>query len=371
MTRGRAAARTHGRMVPADERGPQMRRWRPRAVSGIVGRVRAPRRMPFLQVVKTSVAAVLAWVVADLTIAEQPPIFAAIAALLVVQPSVNQSIARALERSFGVVVGVIVASLIAFAAGSAAWLILLAVVVALVLAWALRLSPGTSNQVPISAMLVLALGAATPVYAIDRVLETVIGALVALVVNLLIVPPVLVAPARREVAELAEQVAAAMERLAVAVSTETDRGAIDGLLIEVRLLRPMLERSTAAVAAARESLTLNPRGARHRDEVDRLDGATATLEIVTRRVMGMTRAVRDHIDPTLHREPIMARIATELRRAAHDVRMRFVESSAPGVDTDPLLTTPLIVLAPHPQHWVLIGALLQDLRRVHEEVAGE
>ena len=42
-------------------------------------------------------------------------------------------------------------------------------------AWALRSTPGTANQMAISALLVLALSTGTASYGIDRIVETVIG----------------------------------------------------------------------------------------------------------------------------------------------------------------------------------------------------
>src|SRR3546814_2655653 len=82
------------------------------------------------------------------------------------------------------------------------------------------MTPCTTNQVAISAVLVLALGTATPGYAFDRVLETLIGAVIGFVVNLAIVPPVAVAPAREKTHALGEETAAALDRLAAARSEE-------------------------------------------------------------------------------------------------------------------------------------------------------
>ncbi|KTS03159.1 membrane protein, partial [Microbacterium testaceum] len=172
---------------------------------------RTKRRVPFLQVAKSAIATVAAWLVAGWLVQGPPPIFAAIAALLVVQPSINQSLTRAVERSVGVVVGVVIASLLGIALGSPTWVILLSAGVALVIAWALRMSPGATNQVAISAILVLALGTATPNYALDRVLETLIGALVGIIVNVALVPPVLVPPAREKLEVLGRELAAALE----------------------------------------------------------------------------------------------------------------------------------------------------------------
>ena len=123
------------------------------------------------------------------------PIFAAIAALLVVQPSVNLSLAKGIERSLGVVIGVVLASGATLLFGHAMWVVLGIIVVSLLLAWALQLTPGSScrfRSVRCSSWR----WAQTPGYAASRVLETVIGAVIGLIVNVVVVPPVLLAPAR-------------------------------------------------------------------------------------------------------------------------------------------------------------------------------
>jgi hypothetical protein len=87
----------------------------------------------------------------------------------------------------------------------------------------------------------------------------------------------------------------------------------------------------------------------------------------------MARAVRDHWHPGLTQEPAVAGIAEELRRAAHDLRL-LVEPggdiAAAGRDL-PALTRPLVVATPPTRDWIMIGALLEDLRRVREEISGE
>jgi hypothetical protein len=83
-------------------------------------------------------------------------------------------------------------------------------------------------------------------------------------------------------------------------------------------------------------------------------------------------------------------IAEDLRRAAHDVRLlaRTTEEALPGArasrvpdttgghptgvghDDGPALTSPVSVPRPDPDNWVLVGSLLEDLRRVREEIIG-
>ena len=129
---------------------------------GITATFRAAKRAAFLQVAKTAIATIAAWLVAGWLIPGSLPVFAAIAALLVVQPSVNQSFGKAIERTVGVILGVLIASGLSWAFGQATWVIIVAIAVSLLIAWALKMTTMTSNQVAISAILVLALGAGSP-----------------------------------------------------------------------------------------------------------------------------------------------------------------------------------------------------------------
>ena len=344
--------------------------WRVRFVSS----VQTTARQPLLQVLKTSIAAIVAWLLCGVLLGQPLPIFAAIAALLVVQPSVNQSLAKGVERSIGVIGGVVLAYVVGFYLGHSSWIVLAVIVLALLLAWAFKLGPGSANQLPISAMLVLAIGAQSPEYAVDRILETIIGAIVALVVNALIVPPVLLRPAHLAVGRLLRDVAAALEGLADALTAPTSSASVDALLVRARGLRALQATAQAAIASGEESLTLNPRGGRHRRVLQRDVELFGRLSILVTRVLGMIRAVRDNYDDTLADEPTVRDIATELRRAAHDLRLigRDPEGSEPATVTAelPALTAPLAILKPHPTHWILIGSLLEDLRRVREEIMG-
>jgi uncharacterized membrane protein YccC len=324
--------------------------------------IRAAKRAPLLQVAKSAVATAAAWLLASFLIQGPPPVFAAIAALLVVQPSLNQSFAKAVERTVGVVVGVVVAALLGLVLGNGTWVILIAIVAALILAWALRMTSGTGNQVAISAMLVLALGTATPGYAGDRILETLLGAVIGFIVNIAIVPPVALAPARDAVARLAEELAASVDRLADALGSAQTPANLTELLVTARLMRPMRDAADSAIEAAAESLTLNPRGGRNRAELRALQQRLDLLGPIVTQVIGMTRAVVDHYESTVPDDPAVRAIGVQLRRAAHDIRL---SQAGPATTAGAALTAPLVVAEP-PVHWVLVGSLLEDLHRIHE-----
>src|SRR6478736_3174025 len=345
--------------------------------------VRAPQRAPLLHVAKSAVATAPAWVVADL-ITPGPPVFAAIAALLVVQPSVNQSFAKAIERSIGVIAGVVVASVFGIWLGDATWVVILTVTVALLIGWALRMTAGTANQVAISALLVLALSSATPQYAFDRILETLIGAAIGVVVNVALVPPVAVTPAHRAVEALGEGLASALERLADALEHPRTPSELAQLLLDARAVRPALEEADRALAAGADSLMLNPRSRRHRAELVALEAAVERFRPIVTQMSGMTRGYSERYEVDIVDDPAVRAIAEQLHRASHDVRLRVRTTEAPAspgvtradllddegdvlpIDEPPALTAQLQIARPPSVHWILVGSLLEDLRRIHE-----
>jgi uncharacterized membrane protein YgaE (UPF0421/DUF939 family) len=341
----------------------------------LMASLRASSRSPLLQVLKTSVAAIVAWLISTVALGQPLPIFAAIAALLVVQPSVNQSLAKGIERSVGVIFGVILAYGAGILFGHSSWIVLGVIVVSLLFAWALRLSPGSANQIPISAMLVIAIGTNTPGYALNRVIETVIGAVVGLAVNAVIVPPVLLAPAHDTVIGLAERVADTLSTFATALSTPQTGADLSAMLSAARRLPELRNSATDALVRADESLMLNPRRARYRERLERDRDLLDTLGILVTRVTGMARALHDNYDPHLADDVFVASIAVEFDRAAHDLRLLAHETPtvdpAPTTSELPALTAPLTIALPDPDNWILVGSLLEDLRRVREVIIGE
>ncbi|WP_292732619.1 MULTISPECIES: aromatic acid exporter family protein [unclassified Microbacterium] len=337
--------------------------------------LRTAQRSSLLQVAKSAIATVLAWFLAGWLIPGPPPVFAAIAALLVVQPSLNQSFGKALERSVGVIVGVLVASALGLLLGDSVWVVAAAVGIALVLAWALRMTPGTGNQVAVSALLVLALGAATPDYALDRVLETLIGAVIGFAINVLVVPPLSVEPAQRAVRALADELADALDRLAGALGERHSPAQLDALLQQARGMRTSRDAAAAAIASARDSLTLNPRAPRHRAELAVLERSVATLTPIVTQAVGMTRAFHERYDESLRSEPAIAAIAEQLSRAAHDVRFAPGRDAATAPDSAGLepaaLTRPLALVTPSSDHWILVGSMMVDLLRIHHSLVEE
>ena len=343
----------------------------------LVSNLQEKKRTPFLQVAKTAMAALAAWFIASLIFSDQKPIFAAIAALIVVQPSINQSLGKALERSVGTVLGVAIAFGATLAFGASGWIVLVAVIAAIIIAWSLKLTPATASQIALSAMLVLALGTVTPVYALDRILETMLGAVVGIIINALIVPPVALEPANRAISELGVNVAQILEDISAALTRPTSYAVLNEIYLRSRALRAEYNTARATVARAQESLRFNARRNQHSLTIENNMMLMDILAILVTRTMGLSRAVRDHYDDSVIAEKSVRAIAEEFSRAGHDLRLLVRNAGLPAITTPhpdtseiPALTSPITVIKPSLHNWVLIGFLMETLRLVRNEITG-
>src|ERR1700733_2434710 len=151
---------------------------------GVVRPGRVTRGQVFLAA-KTAVAAGLAWAVALAADPHSRPYFAPLAVLLVVQPTVYDSLSRAFQRVAGVVVGVAAALAVSHFLAPSGWSIGIIIFAGLLLGWTSRLGPQGVVQIPVSALLVFLVGRATPGYGGERIIDTLIGAAVAVIAVLL------------------------------------------------------------------------------------------------------------------------------------------------------------------------------------------
>jgi hypothetical protein len=271
-------------------------------------------RIPGIRTAKVTLAAVLAFVVADLMNTTEAPILAPLTAILVVQLTVYQTVAEGLQRILSVLAGVLVAVGLATLAGLSWWSLGAVVAVSLVLGQVLRLGPHTL-EVPISAMLILAVGgAAAPQAAAGRVYETLIGAAIGIVVNLAIVPPVHVGPAGSAVAGLATRLADFLRSLATHLRAGWSRDAAQNWLTAARGLSASVLAADHSLVRAEQSAVLNPRGAEVRLAQPRLRTALTAIEYCTIVVRTLCREIFDrtfYLPPEQEAEvyPPAARVA--------------------------------------------------------------
>jgi hypothetical protein len=263
--------------------------------SEVVGRVRAALfrrgRRPGLRTAKTTLAAVLSFVLAQQLGTSPQPVLAPLTALLVVQLTMYETVASGLQRIASVVAGVLIAVGVATYVGLTWWSLGIVVAASLIIGRLLNLGAHLL-EVPISAMLVLAVGGAEGA-ALDRVYETLIGAGVGIAVNLVIAAPLYVQPANDALGELAERMAAFLRQLADQLSSGWSREAADRMLNEARRLGDEVVHADRTLARAQDSVRFNPRVAQARDALPRLRTGLTGLEHTYVTIRNLCRSLLD------------------------------------------------------------------------------
>ena len=377
-------------------------------LSEALGLLRGRLEGPLLHAVKTAVASGFSWFVTANLLGNQIPVFAPLAAVLTVQVTIWQSVSRGLQRVAGVMVGVLVASAFAHVAGIHAWSIAVVIFVSLLLGRAMRLGTQGSIQVPISALLVLVLGATTGGYGIDRVVDTAIGAACGILVNLAVFPRIHLGEANARVRSLAEGlgslvrgVAAWVDRAEAATGTSPENPAPtsplgdaaaapppedpDSLLVAARLLSDRVTAAARAVGNAEESWRWHPAGRRQRQAVENLHAAIPVLEMVERQVRGIARTAAEAGTRWDLPPPAAAALTQLLIQVASELEGWWPPDQVGGetgaatprgellsADQDGLYEAVLEALrgsGPNPHAAAAAAAIAVDARRIREELS--
>lgn len=246
-------------------------------------------RDAFSQTAKAALASAAAWEVATALLNVPDPVLAPVAALVTVQVTVYQSVWRAIQYSAGIVAGMLAALAIGAGLGVNVLTMSLVVVAGLVLGRTLRL--GTQvNQVAVTALLVLSFGNH---YGYTRVYDSIIGAVVGVIVNFLIAPPAFVRTAAKELADLADDLASLTARVARSVRGEWSHADAQGWLSRSRELSGDARAARKIAQRAEEAVKFHPRRAVHLTEVHRVDEAAIALDHVATQLNSLVRGLSD------------------------------------------------------------------------------
>jgi uncharacterized membrane protein YccC len=212
-----------------------------------------------VQIAKTAAAAVIAWVIAHDLLGIAQPFLAPWAALLTVHATVYRSLARGVQQVVATVLGVVLAFAAgtAFGAGAASLAIVLLVGMA---AGATRRLRAESTTAAATALVVLLTGyAGDSEMLLSRLLDTMIGIAVGLLINLLVWPPLHDRAAARRVDRIDDELGALLCDMARRLR---EGGASDDAEEWVQRTRDVehdIDRAWATVRQVRESGRLNPR----------------------------------------------------------------------------------------------------------------
>lgn len=210
-----------------------------------------------VQGVRSTLAAVLAYVVALQVVPNPTPLLAPLTALLVVQVTVFATLTTGFRRVVSVVAGVMVAVGFSALVGLSWWSLGIIIAASLVFGHLLRVEEFVA-EVAISGMLVLGVRNVHG-EALDRILETLIGASVGMVLNVVLAPPVWVQPASAAVENLAAKMRALLLKIGAELEQQASHQHAWDWLHEARRLDNEIGRVDEDLTRAEESTRFNPR----------------------------------------------------------------------------------------------------------------
>lgn len=275
-----------------------MEKWRQRLVRELE-RLRRDWRASSLWALRITAAAVASYIVATLLFPGTEPLLAPLTAMLVVQVTPVSLLASGLDRVVAVVTGVSLAIGFAALVPLEWWSLGLLIFVSIGIGQMLRLRDNLI-EVAISGMLVLGVGAfGANAAAWQRITETLVGAGVGIVANLLFPPKIASADAARAVDGLADAISGLLHRAAGELVSVVEGGgdlapsARRWLDEARRITHDETHWAGSALDRAEEGRRLNVRAVGTPDVAPGLRQGFEALEHVVVAVRGMFRALAD------------------------------------------------------------------------------
>ncbi|GAA1956287.1 FUSC family protein [Kitasatospora viridis] len=357
----------------------------------LLAKARRRLREPVVdQTVRATAAATISYLVAVHLSSEPAPLTAPLTALLVVQVTVYSTLTTSIRRVNSVVVGVLIAILFSSVVGLSWWSLALVILASLTIGHFVRVDEFV-NEVAISAMLVLGVTRLAS-QAWDRVLETLIGAVVGLLFNLVLAPPVWVDTAGESIEDLARRARHLLLRIAEALGEPTPVAQAAARLHEARELDQAIAGVDGALRQAEDSLRFNPRIREGqlsrivlRTGLDTLEICVVVIRVLARSLTDLAKRredgeqllapdvalameeLLDHLGGALVSFAVL--VTTQVERNAEEAEARLAsELAAAWATRENAAQLLLLRVQEHPKAWQLHGALLAEVDRILDEL---
>jgi uncharacterized membrane protein YgaE (UPF0421/DUF939 family) len=240
-------------------------------------------------VLQTAVAVGLAWYLASLIFGHQRPVFASIAALISLGVAVGRQWKRAIQVILGVGSGIAFASFLVLVVGAGPLQMTLVVGLALASAVFFGAEPLLMTQVGISA--ITAVGVEAPsvgLFSPERLLDALVGACVAVVINMLFP----VDPERRierSARPIFDELAATLGETAAALEG-VDFEVAERALVRARITDDQVDELRESLEAARDTARLSPVRRQSLERLGYYELATDHLDLIVPGARVLARA---------------------------------------------------------------------------------
>ena len=211
-----------------------------------------------LQLVKTVLAAVTAWVIASSVLDLPQPFLAPWAALLVVHATVYRTFSKGTQQVAATVIAVLLATAVGEALGLTTEAIALLLVVALVLG-SVPWVGAEATTIATTGLVVLTTGFDHDVMLISRLYDTAIGVGVGLLVNVIVWPPLRRHTAAQALDRIDDGIGELLVDMATGLRDAVPDEEVATWLDRTRDLDEDLDQAWALVRQSQESARMNPR----------------------------------------------------------------------------------------------------------------
>ncbi|MDR0269940.1 aromatic acid exporter family protein [Paenibacillus sp.] len=218
---------------------------------------------------KLPLAAALSWEAAKWA-GSHHPYLAPLTAILSIQITLSKSIQFAWQRVLGTIAGVLLTSYVAPIIGLSGWSIGLLLLLASIIVKSMKLKHEVLIQIALSILLVLYFQVKMPSYPSDRIRDTIVGAVIALLIHILLLPPDSIKPANQKMIQSADHLTVHFFSTAQWVKDGCSSSKAQTMEDELQALFQELHQATTELDKANQSLHFNPLAQKKRNALNEL-----------------------------------------------------------------------------------------------------
>jgi len=222
---------------------------------------------------KMAIASALSWVMAKFA-GSAHPYLAPLSVILCLQTTINRSIRYSYHRIAGTVIGIIVVVLLEPFFHINGWTLGALILIGCFLAKWLQQDESAIHQTALTVMLVFVLGHKSGEYPIDRFRDTLIGAIIAVLIQMLVHPPNYVKFALDNCQELTAALFNSFSQTAEWIDSGLGKQQGDKMKQQLQKLEKELQSTKEVLNAAKESLAYNPFASKSRKELQKCNTLT-------------------------------------------------------------------------------------------------
>lgn len=211
---------------------------------------------------KMAIGSAVSWELAKF-VGSDHPYLAPLSVVLCLQTTIDQSIRYSIHRILGTMIGIILTAYLASHLDMNGWILGLLLLGATFIAKWLRLDETVLHQVALTVILIFTFERKSKDYSVDRILDTIIGVIITILIHMLLSPPDFTKKAVTSTEKLALQLSDILLELSNWVHLEWGREKGKVMEYKINLFLQELHNTKDTIDLASKSLKFNPLGKKH------------------------------------------------------------------------------------------------------------